>query len=192
MSGFPRSLDPVIATDTAIRRTMPQLFETLITFDHAHHMALRPGLAERWERINAQSLRLFLRKGVAFHDGTSLTAEDVAFSPGPDTCSDLEAAECPRRFSPLIGSRKSKSLILLPSSCRPRAATRSSSSVWLLGNRRSSVSAPSWRRARGSGGPQPLLEAVLTSSSTTSSIFVSRWAAHDSYWGGRPPFDDIE
>lgn len=27
----------------------------------------------------------------------------------------------------------------------------------------------------GSGGPQPLLEAVLTSSSTTSSIFVSRW-----------------
>ncbi|MCK1338558.1 hypothetical protein IVB38_21680 [Bradyrhizobium sp. 38] len=25
MSGFPRSFDPVIATDTAIRRTMPQL-----------------------------------------------------------------------------------------------------------------------------------------------------------------------
>lgn len=66
MSGFPPSLDPVIATDTAIHRTMPQLFETLITFDHAHDMALRPGLAERWERINAQSLRLFLRKGVAF------------------------------------------------------------------------------------------------------------------------------
>ncbi|WP_247563680.1 ABC transporter substrate-binding protein [Bradyrhizobium sp. 188] len=80
MSGFPRSLDPVIATDTAIRQTMPQLLDTLITFDHAHDMALRPGLAERWERINAQSLRLFLRKGVAFHDGTSLTAEDVAFS----------------------------------------------------------------------------------------------------------------
>lgn len=63
---------------------MPQRFETLITFDHAHDMALRPGLTERWERINAQSLRLFLRKGVAFHDGTSLTAEDVAFSLGPD------------------------------------------------------------------------------------------------------------
>lgn len=47
MSGFPRSLDPVIATDTAIRRTMPQFFETLITFDHAHDMAPRPGLAER-------------------------------------------------------------------------------------------------------------------------------------------------
>ncbi|WP_253075334.1 ABC transporter substrate-binding protein [Bradyrhizobium sp. 76] len=84
MSGFPRSFDPVIATDTAIRRIMPQLFDTLITFDRAHDMALRPGLAERWERINAQSLRLFLRKGVAFHDGTPLTAEDVAFSLGPD------------------------------------------------------------------------------------------------------------
>ncbi|MCK1418157.1 hypothetical protein IVB55_35625 [Bradyrhizobium sp. CW4] len=77
---IPRSFEPVIATDTAIRRSMPQLFDKLITFDHAHEMALRPGLAERLERINAPSLRLFLRKGVAFHDGTSLTAEDVALS----------------------------------------------------------------------------------------------------------------
>ncbi|MGY4353226.1 ABC-type transport system substrate-binding protein [Bradyrhizobium sp. GM7.3] len=84
MSGFPRSFDPVIATDTAIRRVVPQLFDTLIRVDHAHDMTLRPGLAERWERINAQSLRLFLRKEVVFHDRAPLTAEDVAFSLGPD------------------------------------------------------------------------------------------------------------
>jgi len=63
---------------------MPQLFDSLIGFDHANGMALRPALAERWERVDAQSLRLFLRKGVAFHDGSPLTAEDVAFSLGPD------------------------------------------------------------------------------------------------------------
>lgn len=84
MSGFPRTFDPVIATDTAIRRIMPQLFDTLIGFDHAHGMALRPALAEHWERIDAQSLRIVLRKGVIFHDGSPLTAEDVAFSLGPD------------------------------------------------------------------------------------------------------------
>lgn len=47
---------------------MPQRFDTLIRVDHAHDMTLRPGLAERWERINAQSLRLFLRKEVVFHE----------------------------------------------------------------------------------------------------------------------------
>ncbi|WP_247808652.1 MULTISPECIES: hypothetical protein [unclassified Bradyrhizobium] len=39
ISGFPRSFDPVIATDTAIRRVMPQLFDTLIRVDHAHNDA---------------------------------------------------------------------------------------------------------------------------------------------------------
>ena len=55
MSGFPRTFDPVIATDTAIRRVMPQLFDTLIAFDHSHGMALRPALAEHWARIDARS-----------------------------------------------------------------------------------------------------------------------------------------
>ncbi|WP_247443042.1 ABC transporter substrate-binding protein [Bradyrhizobium sp. CW7] len=136
-------------------------------------MALRPGLAEGWERINAQSLRLFLRKGVAFHDGTSLTAEDVAFSLGPDHLLGPGRRGMSQALQSL--DRLEKVEIVDPFTGMPRAATRSSSSVWLFGDRRSSVSAPSWRRARGSGGPQPLLEAILTSSSTTSSIFVSRW-----------------
>nr|WP_247470338.1 ABC transporter substrate-binding protein [Bradyrhizobium sp. 45] len=149
-------------------------------------MVLRPGLAERWERINAQSLRLFLRKGVAFHDGTSLTAEDVAFSLGPDTCSDLDAAECPRRFTRLIGSRKSKSLILLPSLCMPRRrrAPRAAFGCLRIGDRQSArlVAAGSWERwttAPVGSGPYKLVDHKLD-------IRVSL-AAHDSYWGGRSP-----
>lgn len=124
-------------------------------------MALGPGLAERWERINAHSLRLFLRKGVASHDGTCLTAEDVAFSLGPDTCSDLDAAECPRRFSRLIGARKVDPFTFIVHAKGGDALLEQRLAAW--GSEIVSQ-APSWRRARGSGGPQPLLEAVLTSS----------------------------
>lgn len=82
MSGYPKTLDPVIATDTAIRRIMPQVFESLIARTQDEKMSLTPGLATDWERIDPQTLRLHLRKGVKFQDGMEMTAEDVAFSLG--------------------------------------------------------------------------------------------------------------
>lgn len=147
-------------------------------------MALRPGLAERWERINAQSLRLLLRKGVAFHDGTSLTAEDVAFSPGPDTCSDLDAAECPRRFSRLIGARKVDPFTFIVHAKGGAALLEQRLAAWgsEIVSQRAFVAAGSWERwttAPIGSGPYKLLDHKLD-------IRVSL-AAHDSYWGGRPP-----
>ncbi len=80
MSAFPNSLEPVMYSDTAVRRVVPQMFDTLLAFDQANNMALRPSLAERWDRIDGQSLRLSLRPGVVFHDGRPFNAEDVAFT----------------------------------------------------------------------------------------------------------------
>src|SRR5262249_4781708 len=62
MSGFPPAVEPVLFNHTATRRVVPQMFDTLIAFDHANNMALRPSLAERWERIGDRSLRLALRR----------------------------------------------------------------------------------------------------------------------------------
>ncbi|MGH6951618.1 MAG: oligopeptide ABC transporter substrate-binding protein, partial [Vitreimonas sp.] len=63
MSGFPPGLEPVLFNHTATRRVVPQMFDTLIAFDHAKNMVLRPALAERWERLGPRALRLSLRKG---------------------------------------------------------------------------------------------------------------------------------
>lgn len=42
--------------------------------------ALIPALATSWESVNPNTWRFHLRKGVKFIDGTSFTAEDVAYS----------------------------------------------------------------------------------------------------------------
>lgn len=41
---------------------------------------LQPALAESWEQPDDETIVLTLRQGVKFHDGTEMTAEDVAFS----------------------------------------------------------------------------------------------------------------
>jgi peptide/nickel transport system substrate-binding protein len=41
---------------------------------------LQPNLAEEWELTDPTTMAIKLRSGVKFHDGTDMTAEDVAFS----------------------------------------------------------------------------------------------------------------
>ena len=54
--------------------------EQLIATDWLGNAALMPGLATEWRRVDARTLDLTLRQGVKFHDGSVLTAEDIAFS----------------------------------------------------------------------------------------------------------------
>ncbi|MDA9523402.1 oligopeptide ABC transpoter oligopeptide-binding protein [Bradyrhizobium sp. CCBAU 11434] len=192
MSGFPRAFDPVIATDTAIRRIMPQLFDTLITFDHGRDMTLRPCLAEKWERIDARSLRLFLRKDVTFHDGAPLTAEDVAFSLGPDhllgpgrsgmsealqSLDRLEKVEIIDPYIVVVHAKGGDALL------EQRLAAWGSEIV----SKRAFTAAGSWERwmtAPVGSGPYKLVDHKLD-------IHVTL-AAHNGYWGGRPAFEGIE
>lgn len=43
-------------------------------------LKLVPGLAQKWGVVKPTAWRFELRKGVQFHDGQPLTAEDVMFS----------------------------------------------------------------------------------------------------------------
>ena len=60
------------------------LLETPIARNQQHWLERQPGLAESWRRIDARTVELTLRPNVRFHDGSLLTAEDVAWNFGPE------------------------------------------------------------------------------------------------------------
>lgn len=60
------------------------LYDTLLKFDYSgdfrDEMKITPHLAERWELPTPNTYVFHLRKGVKFHDGSEMTAADVAWS----------------------------------------------------------------------------------------------------------------
>jgi peptide/nickel transport system substrate-binding protein len=192
MSGFPPALEPVLFNHTATRRVVPQMFDTLIAFDHARNMVLRPALAERWERVGPGALRLFLRKDVVFHDGSPFTAEDVAFSLSPDhllgpgrsgrsiamqTLDRIDRVEVVDPYTVIVHAKGTDAVL------EQRLAAWASEIVC----KRAFDAAGSWDRwtaAPVGSGPYRLVAQKLDT--------YVQLAPHDLYWGGKPPFDGIE
>src|SRR5918999_6154001 len=78
-SGDALTLDPHAQNEGPTHALNHHIYEPLITRD-AQGKQL-PALAESWEITADRTVWEFrLRKGVAFHDGTPFTAEDVIFS----------------------------------------------------------------------------------------------------------------
>jgi oligopeptide transport system substrate-binding protein len=77
--GEPATLDPAAAGDSSSAAVIAQLFETVTAHDPA--LVLRPALAESWTTEDGGRRVVFsLRPGLAFSDGSSLTAADVVRS----------------------------------------------------------------------------------------------------------------
>ena len=192
MSGFPVSIEPVLSTQTATRRVVAQMFDTLIAFDHGKNMALRPALAERWERISDRALRLALRRGVTFHDGSPFTAEDVAFSLGPDhllgpgqsggsiamqTLDTIDRVEVIDSHTVVVHAKAPDTLL------EQRLAAWAAEIV----SKRAFDAAGSWDKWQAAPvGTGPFR---IVSQKLDVNVVL---AAHDGYWGGRPHFQGVE
>jgi peptide/nickel transport system substrate-binding protein len=74
----------VTSLDPHFLAAQPNLTVGRHIFDSLTHVDQRariiPGLAESWRALDATTWEFKLRRGVRFHDGTELTAHDVAFS----------------------------------------------------------------------------------------------------------------
>jgi peptide/nickel transport system substrate-binding protein len=82
---LPTGLEPASELSNVGTRITYTVYDTLIRRDFLGSpdgggSRLRPHLAEAWERGGPDQLTLRLRRGVKFHNGDELTAEDVAFT----------------------------------------------------------------------------------------------------------------
>jgi len=76
---WPTYIDPAVGSDFSSSSTFVNLYDSLV-YPTPSGDAI-PHVAERWEAsADGLTWTFYLRKGVRFHDGSELTAEDVAFS----------------------------------------------------------------------------------------------------------------
>ncbi|AMY12799.1 putative ABC transporter-binding protein precursor [Luteitalea pratensis] len=92
----PRSLNRLLAGDRASLVVSQLIHEPLVRVNHLTQ-AIEPALASSWTTLDdGRRVRLVLRTGVRFSDGSAITADDVVFS--------LAAVYDPRLASPLVDS----------------------------------------------------------------------------------------
>jgi peptide/nickel transport system substrate-binding protein len=93
------NLETVRERSNVGERVQMSIFEGLIARNYQGKLEPLPGLAESWRRIDERTVELSLRKGVKFHNGDEMNADDVVFTFGPE-----------RMFGPGYSSTSSKTL----------------------------------------------------------------------------------
>ena len=83
--GIYRTMEPIEGNSTNASRILPNIFDQIVTRNFTEDpegAELRPALATSWEQVDDLTWRFTIREGVKFHNGATMTAEDVAFSIG--------------------------------------------------------------------------------------------------------------
>jgi peptide/nickel transport system substrate-binding protein len=73
------SFDPHVGKETAAVQVTNHIFDTLLEVDGVTG-ELKAQIAESWEQTSDVTYKFHIRKGIKFHDGSELTAEDVKYS----------------------------------------------------------------------------------------------------------------
>jgi peptide/nickel transport system substrate-binding protein len=185
LSAEPSSLDPHFHNLASNNNLAAHVFETLTRFDSDSRLV--PGLAESWRAVDELTWEFRLRRGVKFHDGSALTAEDVAWSldrpaavpnsPGPFTL----------YTRPIVGKE-----IVDPLTIRVRTATpyplllNDLSAVFIVSRRATEgVASGDFASGRGMNGTGPFR---FVAASRGERIELARF---DGYWAERPPWDRV-
>ncbi len=77
-SALPPNIEPHMQGLDIFQRRKPLVYENLLWIDHG--LEARPELAERWDQKSPTEYIFHLRRGVRFHDGSEMDAEDVKYT----------------------------------------------------------------------------------------------------------------
>jgi peptide/nickel transport system substrate-binding protein len=77
-AALPPNIEPHMQGLDIFQRRKPLVYENLVWIDHG--LEPKPELAERWEQRSPTEFVFHLRRGVRFHDGKEMEAEDVKYT----------------------------------------------------------------------------------------------------------------
>jgi peptide/nickel transport system substrate-binding protein len=186
------TLEPVREYTNVMFRMAYNVFDNLLAVDFRGKGELIPALATKWERTSPLAVDFTLREGVKFHDGRTMTAEDVAFSFGPERMSDPKAPGFTqtRPFLSTIDKVEATGPMTV------RVTTKSPDPLLLrrlagwggqIISKAAFLAAPNfaaWEKAPVGTGPYKLKDFRYDEK------FV--FTAHEDYFGGRPKYDELE
>ncbi|MGA1598061.1 MAG: ABC transporter substrate-binding protein, partial [bacterium] len=73
------TLASYLSTSMPVGQTASKIYDGLLEYNF--DLSLRPGLAESWDiSADGKTITFKIRKGVKFHDGKPMTAEDARYS----------------------------------------------------------------------------------------------------------------
>lgn len=72
------TLNPMAAKNWEKENPIPMIYDRLAVIDNTGKLA--PSVAQSWKAVDNKTYDVTIRKGMKFHDGKPLTAEDVKFS----------------------------------------------------------------------------------------------------------------
>lgn len=186
------TLEPAREYTNVAFRMGYNLFDNLIAVDFGGDGKLVPALATRWERTSPTTVDFTLRDGVKFHNGQTMTAEDVAFSFGPERMSDPKApgyAQTRPFLSTLERVEATGPMTVRVTTKGPDPLILRRLAGWggQIVSKAAFLAAPNfavWEKAPVGTGPFKVREFRY------DERFVL--AAHEEYFGGRPRYDEIE
>lgn len=76
----PDRIDPHFSVAVQHRLIVDGPYEALLEIDTANNNALVPSLATEWKQESPTSYLFTIREGVKFHDGSTMTVDDVVFT----------------------------------------------------------------------------------------------------------------
>ncbi|SUO94086.1 ABC transporter substrate-binding protein [Suttonella ornithocola] len=96
----PVSMDPMEQLSQDTMQMLNMVFDPLVRYNSK--LEVEPRLAESWEQLEPTVIRFHLRKGVKFHSGNEMTADDVIFSFNREK----QSADFKAIFDPYLEIRK--------------------------------------------------------------------------------------
>ncbi|MFC1874673.1 ABC transporter substrate-binding protein [Chloroflexota bacterium] len=102
--GGPETLDPAAAYDSASGEVLQMVYEPLIYYDRESTTEYVNVLADEWEiSADGMTYSFHIREGVVFHNGNTLTPEDVEYTFERSLVQDYVGAPTWMIYEPLFG-----------------------------------------------------------------------------------------